>query len=82
MGSVWATRKVADLSGMKFMLVGCPDPLETSRITTLVAVDFVGAGKGDTVLIAKGRLARKAMAMPGAPVDATIVGIIDEREAI
>lgn len=80
LGSVWATRKVEALSGMKLMLVECPDPSETRRLATFVAVDFVGAGIGDRVVIAKGSSARKAMAMPDAPVDATIVGIIDERE--
>lgn len=82
LGSVWATRKVEALSGMKLMLVGCPDPSEKSRMLTFVAVDFAGAGKGDKVVIAKGSSARKAMEMPGAPVDATIVGIIDEKEEI
>jgi len=80
LGSVWATRKVEALSGMKLMLVECPDSIDTSRLTTFVAVDFVGAGIGDSVVIAKGSSARKAIAMPDAPVDATIVGIIDERE--
>lgn len=81
-GSVWATQKVESLSGMKLMLVSCPDPSEKGRMTTFVAVDFVGAGKGDKVVIAKGSSARNAMAMPGAPVDATIVGIIDDKEEI
>ena len=43
-----------------------------------VAVDAVGAGVGEQVLIARGSAARKAVDNESAPVDATIVGIIDE----
>jgi ethanolamine utilization protein EutN len=43
-----------------------------------VAVDAVGAGVGEQVLIARGSAARMALDNESAPVDATIVGIIDE----
>ena len=43
-----------------------------------MAVDAVGAGVGEQVLIACGSAARKAIDNESAPVDATIVGIIDE----
>ncbi|KLU62772.1 carbon dioxide concentrating mechanism protein CcmL [Peptococcaceae bacterium CEB3] len=43
----------------------------------VVAVDTVGAGVGETVLVALGSAARKALSRPEAPVDAAIVGIID-----
>jgi ethanolamine utilization protein EutN len=41
-------------------------------------VDAVGAGVGEQVLIARGSAARKAIENESAPVDATIVGIIDQ----
>ena len=43
-----------------------------------VAIDNVGAGIGETVLVAKGSAARIGCNLENAPVDAAIVGIIDE----
>ena len=45
----------------------------------LVAVDPIGAGIGETVIIVKGSTARATL-MPNAPVDAGIVGIVDDKE--
>ena len=45
-----------------------------------MAVDTIGAGVGEDVLIAKGSVARNAIGDPGSPVDAVIVGIIDSLE--
>ena len=47
------------------------------RIEEIVAVDLVGAGKGEFVLVVKGSSARVSTNTPDAPIDATIVGIID-----
>lgn len=44
----------------------------------LVAVDNIGAGIGDYVLVAQGSAARKGCAAADAPVDAAIIGIIDD----
>lgn len=73
-GNVWATRKADNLSGLKFMIV------ELENGTSLVACDGVGAGTGDKVLITKGSSARKVMDLDDAPIDAAIIGIIDEGE--
>lgn len=73
-GNVWATRKADNLSGLKFMIV------ELKNGTSLVASDGVGAGIGDKVLITRGSSARKAMNLEDAPIDAAIIGIIDEGE--
>ena len=43
----------------------------------IIAVDNVGAGIGETVLVATGSAARIGCGMAEAPVDAAIVGIID-----
>jgi ethanolamine utilization protein EutN len=43
-----------------------------------VAIDNVGAGIGETVLVAKGSAARVGCGLSEAPVDAAIVGIVDE----
>lgn len=68
-GSVWATRKAACLQGQTFLMV---DTLKG----VLVAVDQVGAGTGDKVLLVTGSSASK-FSME-APVDAAIVAIIDQ----
>jgi ethanolamine utilization protein EutN len=78
-GTVVSTRKHERLVGSKIQVV---QPLEPNRMVAegepFVAVDAVGAGVGEQVLIARGSAARKAMDNESAPVDATIVGIIDE----
>ncbi|OYT15704.1 MAG: hypothetical protein B7C24_11670 [Bacteroidetes bacterium 4572_77] len=51
-----------------------------SKSDTFVAVDIVGAGIGETVLVVSGSSARKAINKGDIPVDSTIVGIVDEVE--
>lgn len=76
-GSVFSTRKSEKLIGNKFMIV---EPVKTMAGETkqLVAIDIIGAGIGEYVLVAKGSAARIGCDMNDAPVDAAIVGIIDE----
>lgn len=74
-GSVVATRKNEGLIGSKFMIV---EPVENmSDKGRIVAVDNVGAGIGELVLVSLGSAARIGCGMESAPVDAAIVGIID-----
>ena len=79
-GNVWATRKEETLSGLKLMIVVPKDPVFPGQCGSLVAIDQVGAGIGETVLVAQGSSARKTVKGDTAPVDAAIVGIIDEME--
>ncbi len=76
-GSLFSTRKSEKLVGNKFMIV---EPVESMRGTDarLVAIDIIGAGIGEYVLVAQGSAARIGCDMADAPVDAAIVGIIDE----
>ena len=76
-GSLFSTRKSEKLVGNKFMIV---EPVETMRSTgdRLVAIDIIGAGIGEYVMVAQGSAARIGCDMAAAPVDAAIVGIIDE----
>ncbi|MDR1209834.1 MAG: EutN/CcmL family microcompartment protein [Clostridiales bacterium] len=76
-GSVVSTRKADRLVGSKFMIVELLDSMQGAG-WRLVAVDSVGAGVGETVLVATGGAARLAPGYDGAPVDAAIVGIIDD----
>ncbi len=74
-GSVVATRKNEKLLGSKFMIV---EPISNMEKTgRIVAIDDVGAGIGETVLVATGSAARIGCSMSEAPVDAAIVGIVD-----
>lgn len=74
-GSVVATRKNERLLGSKFMIV---EPIENmSENGRIVAVDNVGAGIGEIVLVATGSAARIGCDLENAPVDAAIVGIVD-----
>jgi len=76
-GSVVATRKNENLIGNKFMIV---EPYENMRGVNnrIVAIDNVGAGIGEIVLVAEGSAARIGCGLPNAPVDAAIVGIVDD----
>lgn len=76
-GSLFSTRKSEKLVGNKFMIV---EPVEDMRSTgsRLVAIDVIGAGIGEYVLVAQGSAARIGCDMADAPIDAAIVGIIDE----
>ncbi|MBQ9112003.1 MAG: EutN/CcmL family microcompartment protein [Clostridia bacterium] len=74
-GSVVSTRKNENLVGSKFMIVEtCAGTGSNKRI---VAVDNVGAGIGETVLVATGSAARIGCGHETAPIDAAIVGIVD-----
>ena len=76
-GSLFSTRKSEKLVGNKFMIV---EPVENMRNTcsSLVAIDIIGAGIGEYVLVAQSSAARIGCDMPESPIDAAIVGIIDE----
>ena len=79
-GSVVSTHTLEALVGYKFMLVQC---IENGTLVDkfLVAVDIIGAGIGEDVIITRGSGARMALGKPDAPVDAAIVGILDEKQA-
>ena len=73
-GNIVSTRKQDSLVGYKFLEVHI---IENGKNTDkfIIAVDSVGAGIGETVLVATGSAAR--VGNEGAPVDAAIVGIVD-----
>lgn len=80
-GNVWATRKEESLNGLKFMVVQRMDLADQSMQESFVAVDCVGAGIGERVLVVTGSSARNALDNPRSPVDAAIVGILDDPKA-
>jgi len=78
-GSVVATRKNERLTGSKFLIV---EPMHGCAPNRVVAVDNVGAGTGEIVLVTMGSAARVALDNPSVPVDAVIVGIVDSPDKI
>lgn len=77
-GTVVSTQKNRKLEGAKLLLV---QPLTLDgqeRGVAILAIDSVGAGVGERVLVViEGKAAGDALGRRGAPVDAAIVGIID-----
>jgi ethanolamine utilization protein EutN len=77
-GSVVATQKHRKFEGAKLLLVQPLNVDDTPRGAALLAVDSVGAGVDEKVLVVlEGRAAGEALGKKGAPVDAAIIGIVD-----
>jgi ethanolamine utilization protein EutN len=82
-GSVVATKKDPAMVGRKLLLVRpmLVDEAQPERFrpgqNTIVAVDTLGAGAGELVLLCQGSSARQAAGMKSLPVDAVVVGIVD-----
>ncbi len=79
-GTVVATRKEAELAGLKFLLVKACDVDGKPTGGIVVAADAVGAGIGEIVLYASGSSARQTVVTKDRPVDATIMAIVDTVE--
>jgi ethanolamine utilization protein EutN len=77
-GTVVSTQKNRKFEGAKLMLVQPLNLDDTPRGNAVLAVDGVGAGVDEKVLVVlEGRAAGEALGKKAAPVDAAIVGIID-----
>ena len=76
-GSIVSTRKQDNLIGNKFMVIE-PIGIMNGEQKQLVAIDNIGAGIGEYVLVAQGSAARIGCGMSDAPIDAAIVGMIDD----
>ncbi|HEX2454771.1 MAG TPA: EutN/CcmL family microcompartment protein [Vicinamibacterales bacterium] len=79
-GTVVATRKDERLVSNKLLIARPMDPRGKPEGSYVVAVDTVDAGVGETVLIVSGSSARMASGLKDCPVDAAIVGIVDNIE--
>lgn len=74
--NIWATRKAEALNGYKLMLA---ERISGSTAgEKMVVVDTISAGVGDRVIVATGSSARRMLGSDNVPVDAVVVGIIDE----
>ena len=85
-GNIVATKKTSKMTGTKFLVVR-PLLIDSAKATelkpgttTLVAVDSLGAGEGEIVLVVQGSSARLAAEDKNSPVDAVVIGIVDQVE--
>ena len=79
-GTVVATRKDPRLVSSKLLIVRPMDPRGKVDGAPLVAIDTVDAGVGETVLVVSGSSARMAAGLKDCPVDAAIIGVVDDIE--
>lgn len=76
-GNVWATRKDASLEGMRFLMVRPFTTADTEAQDIIVAGDTLGAGIGETVLVAFGRAARTVLGSQDLGWQVAVVAIVD-----
>ena len=77
MGTAVASAKHAALNATKLLIV-CPADIDGDASgDPLLAVDLVGSGPGELVIVSQGSAARMATDYKNSPVDAAIVGILD-----
>jgi ethanolamine utilization protein EutN len=82
-GTVVATQKHRKFDGAKLLLVQPLNVDDSPRGAALLAVDGVGAGVHEKVLVVlEGRAAGEALGTKAAPVDAAIVGIVDRMDIV
>jgi ethanolamine utilization protein EutN len=79
-GTLVSTRKLDNLVGSKFLIIESIEKMSSEN--RIVAVDQVGAGIGDYVLVALGSAARLDNRYKEKSIDAAVVGIIDDENNI
>lgn len=78
-GQVISTAKPDSIAGRTILLIRDIDPTDASDVDGVpyAAVDLIGAGRGEVVIVAHGGAARAEAPTNGTPVDAAAVGIVD-----
>ena len=77
-GTIWSTRKDEKLVGSKFLIIRQLNLDYTPKDSTIIAIDSVGAGVGEVVLVAQGSSARQTDITQNKPVDAVVMAIVDK----
>ncbi len=77
-GTVWSTKKDENLVGAKFLIVQQLDLNLNPKSGVVIAVDSVGAGEDEIVLVATGSSARQTDFTKNKPIDAVIMAIVDK----
>lgn len=81
-GTVWATRKDENLVGAKFLIVRQINLDYSDTKNFVIAVDSVGVGVGEVVLVATGSSARQTTFTKNKPIDAVIMAIVDKLDIV
>jgi ethanolamine utilization protein EutN len=77
-GEVISTMKRPEFEGAKLLILQPETPTGAKTGVSLLAIDSVGAGRGELVIcVLEGRAAGEALGKKLAPVDAAILGIVD-----
>ena len=79
-GNLWATHKEVRLTGLRFLIVRPVNHRGEEGSEMIVAVDPLGAGIGQNVLLVEGSSAARALRNSELPVDAAVVAIVDKLE--
>lgn len=78
-GEVVSSHKRPQFDGAKLLILQPETPAGVKAGNSLLAIDSVGAGRGELVIaVLEGRAAGEALGRKLAPVDAAIVGIVDD----
>ena len=78
-GEVVSTHKRPQFEGAKLLILQPETPSGATVGNALLAIDSVGAGRGELVIaVLEGRAAQEALGKKLAPVDAAILGIVDQ----
>ncbi|WP_342510697.1 EutN/CcmL family microcompartment protein [Sporosarcina sp. FSL K6-1522] len=80
MGSIWTTQKEKGMEHLKLLIVQPENFLEELEGNAFVAIDRIGAGVGELVLVTQGSPAQRLTGDKESPIDAAIVGIVDSFE--
>jgi len=79
-GTIVSTAKTGRLKGFKLLLVNLVGPDTKPTSNYVVAVDSVGAGEGEVVIVVRGSSARQVDQLTNIPTDTSIVAIVDSIE--
>lgn len=80
-GELWATRRHGGLTGRKLLIVkphGWYNP--PFEVAHIVAIDTLGAGVGEDVVVCLGDPARRSLGSTSLPVDAAVMAIVDRAQ--
>lgn len=80
-GNVWATRKEESMRGQKLLIVRQVDENGNFVGSAFVAIDNIGAGVGEYVIVTNGSSARK-VSDELSPIDAAVIGIVDSIDVV
>jgi ethanolamine utilization protein EutN len=81
-GTVWATKKVENVKGLRFLLIHPVNIDKAPNTNVVVCADMLGAGIGELVICSYGHAARRALTdQPNdVSIEAAVIGIVDEIE--